>query len=176
MKNVSKQQGFTLIELIVVIVILGILAVTAAPKFIRFTGDANTAALAGVAGGIKSAMAVYNAKAAIDGTELDATATTSDIPMVYGYPAGSATGIIAATNISAGLTTLTNDYVYNIDATSGVVVTLAPVGKATAVTTGSATATEVKSGNCYIVYTQASATGTPLVYTPASVSVTKSGC
>ncbi|MDP4983974.1 prepilin-type N-terminal cleavage/methylation domain-containing protein, partial [Pseudoalteromonas tunicata] len=31
----KKQQGFTLIELIIVIVILGILAVTAAPKFLN---------------------------------------------------------------------------------------------------------------------------------------------
>ena len=33
----DRQQGFTLIELIVVIVILGILAVTAAPKFMNLT-------------------------------------------------------------------------------------------------------------------------------------------
>ena len=37
----DRQQGFTLIELIVVIVILGILAVTAAPKFMNLTSDAN---------------------------------------------------------------------------------------------------------------------------------------
>ncbi len=34
----SKQKGFTLIELVVVIVILGILAVTAAPKFMNLQG------------------------------------------------------------------------------------------------------------------------------------------
>lgn len=36
----SKQNGFTLIELIIVIVILGILAVVAAPRFIDLSADA----------------------------------------------------------------------------------------------------------------------------------------
>ncbi len=53
-----KQRGFTLIELVIVIVILGILAVVAIPQFIDLSGDANTAAVKGVAGALASANAI----------------------------------------------------------------------------------------------------------------------
>ncbi|MDO8654493.1 MAG: type II secretion system protein [Undibacterium sp.] len=63
--NMKKQSGFTLIELVMVIVILGVLAAVAIPKFIDLKSDAQTAALAGVVGGINSASAInYAAKSA----------------------------------------------------------------------------------------------------------------
>ncbi|MBV2234090.1 MAG: prepilin-type N-terminal cleavage/methylation domain-containing protein [Sterolibacterium sp.] len=65
----QNQQGFTLIELIIVIVILGILAAVAMPKFVDLSGEAEDAALQGVAGSISSAMTINYAANKIDGSK-----------------------------------------------------------------------------------------------------------
>ena len=86
----NKQQGFTLIELVMVIVILGILAATALPKFADLSGEARTSTVQGARGAIQSAMGIVHAQALIDGT---ATATSSSVSLegasiatVFGYP------------------------------------------------------------------------------------------
>jgi MSHA pilin protein MshA len=106
--QMQKQQGFTLIELVVVIIILGILAVTAAPKFMNLQGDARASAIAGIKGAIQGANTLVYSKAALAGKEQGDTdgaalldiAGTTDVNIVYGYIAASKADLEAALDVT----------------------------------------------------------------------------
>lgn len=63
----SRQVGFTLIELVIVIVILGIISVVAAPRIIGVATDAKISALQNISSQIKSTNKLIQAKAIIKG-------------------------------------------------------------------------------------------------------------
>ncbi len=122
-----KQEGFTLIELVIVIVILGILAATALPRFINVTNDAYKAAVAGTAGGFGSgialAHALWMAKNQPAAVTLDGG---TSVPMTAGWPtvASAADCVTVWTGVMqnppvAALTTGTGvDYVAAINTTT----------------------------------------------------------
>lgn len=87
----AKQQGFSLIELVIVIVILGLLAATAIPRFLNITDEAEAASVDAVAGGLVTAVSFVRAQWEIDGRNnssvlLDGTQIGLD--KRFGYPTG----------------------------------------------------------------------------------------
>ncbi|MCP1338719.1 prepilin-type N-terminal cleavage/methylation domain-containing protein [Idiomarina sp. M1R2S28] len=71
----KKQQGFTIIELIIVVVILGLLAAAAIPRFTDVSSDAEDAALEGVAGGFASAVGIVRGEWELSGRPKGASDT-----------------------------------------------------------------------------------------------------
>jgi len=103
-----KQQGFTLIELVVVIVILGILAATAIPKFVSLQGEAGDASAQATAAAISSGASINYAKyLAAGNTGTAVTATTTCANLVSNFLAGGAMpdsnlSLVSSTDTLAG--------------------------------------------------------------------------
>jgi prepilin-type N-terminal cleavage/methylation domain-containing protein len=107
--NPRKNQGFTLIELIIVIVILGILAVTAAPKFIDVSEDAHLAVTKGEAAAFKSAIGLVRSVYLLrNTTPIEVAGGSVAIDSVSGFPTGSGGG-------SASCVDLWNDILQNAE-------------------------------------------------------------
>ncbi|HYC49035.1 MAG TPA: prepilin-type N-terminal cleavage/methylation domain-containing protein [Burkholderiales bacterium] len=115
----KRQQGFTLVELVVVIVILGILAAIAIPRYASYTREARVAALNGLSGAIRSSVTVVQARYVATGATTSpvtmadgTTVTVGTAGAVQGVPLSTAGGIDNAVNVGG-------TFVYTADPAAG---------------------------------------------------------
>ncbi|EKE67726.1 type II secretion system protein [Gallaecimonas xiamenensis] len=112
----KRQQGFSLIELVIVIVILGLLAAVALPRFLDVTDDAQDATVEGVAGGFASAVGLVRAEWEVEGRPKGdnngaGASVVLDGENIYvdgdnGYPVGADSAHAGAMTADACLATL----------------------------------------------------------------------
>lgn len=163
----KKQQGFTLIELVVVIIILGILAVTAAPKFINLQGDARVSALNGLKASIQGANTLIYSKAVIAAIEKEGPAdesggptvdigTNTPVKIAYGYMTAEVDNFKNALEVSFSSADDKGDWDVSVGVDSG--------GKPTVEFTQTGAPEK-----CKLIYTQATKAGSlPTYVLPAA--------
>jgi MSHA pilin protein MshA len=182
--NMQKQQGFTLIELVVVIIILGILAVTAAPKFMNLQGDARASALSGLKGAIQGANTLVYSKAALAGKE-QATGATVTLSSIAADSAATPPVVASSVDVTTDygyLDTTGANFANALDISAEVITTAPTTDNATstgdwAIFVDTTTATDTVSfwqngapSTCTFTYKSATATTLPVYGTMPAAS------
>ena len=115
MKNMkqARQQGFTLIELMIVIAIVGILSAVALPAYQDYTTRAKLVEALAIMGEVKTKAAEYYST---NGTLAASAITDIGVPLNVDHPAPSV-GVIALTSSASGSIVLTFPIANSGDAT-----------------------------------------------------------
>jgi MSHA pilin protein MshA len=193
--NNMKQQGFTLVELIIVIVILGILAVTAAPRFLNMSGEATRAVLTSVQSSLETGVRFANNKALIQGLlnavpdAAEASDNVDGIHITHGYPDSSPEGVGSLADLPTGWVAVYYDTTPTADITAteitnaGIKIAVlanASGGNPAYISAGGvmrfAPSYDDISGTCYLEYTSAFKASATDAVTPAKVTATTTGC
>jgi|LauGreDrversion4_2_1035121.scaffolds.fasta_scaffold540722_2 MSHA pilin protein MshB len=90
----QKQQGFTIIELVVVILLLGILTATALPRFMDVTDEAHDAVRDSVLAGLSTSGALFRSQWYAEGQPAIVTEYSSMRANASGFPKGIATNTL----------------------------------------------------------------------------------